>query len=65
MKFWFIVFTAIYLIGGLGWGLNLYKFFSSDFEKPYREEILRGAGLVLAPFGAVLGYMELNSGEDF
>jgi len=59
-------FTAIELIlvlvlafGAIGWGMNLYKLASCDFNAPYKAEVIHGVGLV--PFvGAFTGYMNFG-----
>jgi hypothetical protein len=42
------------------WGVNMYKFAVSDFEAPYKSEILRGIGIPFGPMGWVLGWMEIG-----
>jgi len=54
-----VIFVGMIGLGGTGWVMNLYKFANCDFEKPFKEEILRGVG-VIPPVGAVLGYMDLS-----
>ena len=38
--------VIVYLVGGLGWVLNLLCFFNLDFQSPYRAEVIRGIGVV-------------------
>ena len=51
---------VILLVFGLyGWGSNLYKFASCDFEAPYKAEIIHGIGLVPV-VGIFTGYMDFG-----
>lgn len=43
-----------------GWGLNLYKVTQLDFDRPYKAEIIRGVGILVAPLGVVAGFMEIE-----
>lgn len=44
----------------VGWCVNVYRFCTSDFESPYRAEIIRGVGIPVAPVGAVVGFIDLE-----
>jgi len=44
-------------IGLTGWIMNLVAFIQCDFADPYKEEIIRGIGIVLAPMGAIVGFI--------
>jgi len=44
----------------VGWGINIYKLTSLDFEEPYKAEVLRIIGLPVAPMGGVIGYMDIG-----
>ena len=46
----------------LGWGLNIYKLTQCDFAAPYGPEIIRGAGVFIAPVGCIAGFLELPDG---
>lgn len=43
-----------------GYIANVYKLFKTDFQAPYKEEILRGVGVVVPPVGVVTGYLNLE-----
>lgn len=55
-----IIPLVIILIGGAGWLFNVYKLATSNFEAPYKNEIIRGIGVVVAPLGAVVGYINMD-----
>lgn len=44
----------------LGYGLNIISFINCDFKEPYREEAIRGVGVVFPPVGVIAGYMEIE-----
>ena len=48
------------LIGGVGWFMNLYKLTQCDFEASYKAEVIRGAGVVVPPIGAIVGYLNFG-----
>ncbi len=60
----FITFCIIVAVG-IGWISNIYKFASSDFQAPYKQEILRGIGIPFTPLGAVLGYVHIDDEPPF
>lgn len=43
-----------------GWIRNTIAFVKSDFEYPYKQEVVRGTGLFIAPIGSILGYITIN-----
>lgn len=53
---WIIVFILCFL----GWGINLVKFANSDFEAPYKSEVIRGVGVFIPPVGIVAGYLHIE-----
>lgn len=55
------VFIVFIVLGAMGWGLNLYKFITADFEEPYAEEIVRLVGIPIPFVGAITGYMTIGS----
>jgi hypothetical protein len=59
----FLVMVMLGLCSLFGWGLNIYKFASCDFESPYKAEIVRGIGIPFAPMGAVVGYFHIEDGS--
>ena len=46
----------------LGWVMNVVAFASCDFEPSYKAEIIRGVGIVVAPVGAISGYLTIEDG---
>lgn len=58
-----LVGIIVLIVGGLGWVMNIYKLTKCDFKDPYKSEILRGAGILIAPVGAVFGFLKLKDGE--
>jgi hypothetical protein len=54
---------AVIIVILIGWGMNIYKFANADFKEPYKEEALRGIGIVVVPMGGILGYMTLENEE--
>lgn len=64
MKLYSIVaFVIICLLAG-GWVANVYKFAKSDFQEPYKTEVVRGIGIVIAPVGIIAGYMDIGDEVD-
>ncbi len=43
-----------------GYGLNIIKFCQSDFEAPYKSEVIRGVGIPFAPIGIIAGWMNIG-----
>lgn len=50
----------IWAFSGISWGTNIYKFAKSDFETPHKTEILRGVGILFAPIGVIIGFMDIG-----
>ena len=48
----------------VAWGVNIYKFATLDFERPYKAEVLRGVGIPAAPLGIVIGFMDIGEEEE-
>lgn len=53
-----IVYIIIGLVGGFGWGSNVYTLtqFSGTIAEMSAFEIVRFVGIFVPPLGAVLGY---------
>lgn len=49
-----ILFYAYILIT---WVINLIQFLNCDFEEPWREEIIKGVGVVLFPLNGITVWM--------
>jgi hypothetical protein len=52
-----IAFWGAFLVG---WVMNIYKFSQYDFDTPLKAEVIRGIGIVVAPMGAVIGYIDIK-----
>ena len=55
---------AITLLAIVGWGSNVISFTQCDFDSPYQCEIVRGVGIVVAPVGAIAGYIDIGPEEN-
>lgn len=56
-----MMFYAIIGVGGsIGYIMNVVKFVRSDFEAPYKNEVVRGICLVVIPVGCIVGYIDLG-----
>ena len=53
---------VVWLILALGWILNLVKFCECDFKAPYKAEVIRGVGILVAPVGIVVGWITIPDG---
>ena len=58
-----LLYAIVVLLSIYGYGANIYYIFKCDFEAPYKEEIIRGTGLVIFPVGIVAGYVDLSNKE--
>lgn len=54
-----------YIVLLLGWCLNIYKFVTSDFEEPYKNEIIRGVGIPVFIVGSIAGYVSIDDQPKF
>jgi len=59
MKEILLVQVFFLLLVGSGWCMNIYKFFSCDFEPSYKAEIIHGIGVV-TPISVVTGWMDFG-----
>ncbi len=60
-----VLFIFCLVVGSLvGWGMNIHKFASCDFEDPCKAEIIRGIGIPVAPLGAVIGWIHIKDGKE-
>ena len=46
-----------------GWIMNIHALCNSDFEKPYRPEVIRAIGIPITPMGAYTGWVTLEGEE--
>lgn len=62
-----LVFVLIVMLIGVpglvGYGMNIYKLMQCDFEKPYRAEVIRAAGVPFVPMGSICGFLTISDGE--
>jgi hypothetical protein len=55
--------TIIFIICAVGFGRNIVKWASYDFKPPYKEEIIRGIGIVIPPVGVAMGYLDIEGDQ--
>lgn len=53
------IYVLLAIFGLIGWIKNISKLIDCDFEPSYKTEVLRTVGIVVAPMGAIIGYMDL------
>lgn len=53
----------IWILSTLGWLINIAQFCRCDFDAPYKAEIIRGVGVIVAPVGSVVGYFNIQDVE--
>ena len=51
------------LLGFAGWVQNIYKLTQVDGKSPYKAEICRVIGII-PPVGAIMGWIDIEDGED-
>lgn len=59
----FIILLGILFFGAFGYVRNIVRLAHTDFEAPYKAEILRGAGILVLPVGIIEGYIKINDGK--
>lgn len=57
ISFAFVVYILVWITAIIGWILNIIKFVGMDFTHVEPMLVLRGIGIIMAPLGAVLGFM--------
>jgi hypothetical protein len=62
--FGILVIILVFVIAPIGWGMNIYKLIHTDFQSPYKTEVIRGVGVVIPVIGAVTGYIDINDGQQ-
>jgi len=55
-----IVLPIIIIITIIGYSFNMISFAHCDFKEPYREEAIRGVGVIFPPVGIVAGYIDIE-----
>lgn len=51
------VMLGIWVLGGIGWGLNIYHLYHAILDESMASAVVRGIGVAIAPLGAVIGYI--------
>lgn len=54
-----LLFFIIWCLATIGYFKNVYHFVKADFEPSYKEEIIRGVGIVTG-LGCIIGYIPLD-----
>lgn len=49
----------VYCLGIIGWVMCVVKFVKSDFDAPYKSEIIYGIG-TFSGLGAIIGWININ-----
>lgn len=57
----FLAMILICIVGLIGWIMNIVNLTHLDFQSPYKAEVLRIAGIPVAPLGAVEGYLRIKN----
>lgn len=55
-----LIFVAIWALLIISWGSNVFKLVKSDFEAPYKTELIRGVGVPFVPLGIIIGFMDIG-----
>lgn len=58
-----IIEIMIFLFGFTGWAMSINKLINSDFEKPYKREIVYAIGTVIPPSSIVIGWLNIEDGK--
>ena len=57
--FWEYVVLLIIIIGSIGWANCLLRFVRSDFQAPYKAEVVYGIG-TMSGAGAIIGWIKIK-----
>ena len=49
---------------GFSWCWNILKLSQCDFKSPYKEEVMRVAGIPIAPMGIIMGWVNFEESEN-
>ena len=55
-----LLFWLLFIIG---WFMNINRLTKCDFDTPLKVEATRIVGAIVAPIGAVIGYMDIKDGQ--
>ena len=58
--FSFLFIMAAAVLGIFGYCANVYKVFGTDFESPYKAEVIRTVGIFVPPVGVIAGYLTIE-----
>lgn len=54
-----VIWLLLFIVSSYGWVLCVIKLTRTDFEKPYKAEILYGVG-TLTGTGAIIGWLDIK-----
>jgi len=54
-----ILFIAVLILGFIGWVLNIIKLTKTDFQAPYKAEVIRAVSII-PPMGAIVGWINIK-----
>ena len=55
-----IINIVLGLIMLVGYGMNIVKIFGTDFEPPYKAEVIRVVGIFVPPVGVIVGFVTIE-----
>lgn len=55
-----VILYSVIILAVIGWGMNVYKFATANFEPSYKNEVIRGVGIFIPPVGAICGYIDIR-----
>jgi len=55
-----LITLIIFMTLTLGYIINIFKFANSNFEKPYKREIIHGLGIFIPPIGSIIGWTKIK-----
>jgi hypothetical protein len=55
-----IIAVGVLLLPTVGYVKNVFKFIDSDFEAPYKSEIVRAVGIPVPIVGVIAGFMDIG-----
>lgn len=56
---WYVLAALVVIIPTAGWVMSVVKFVRTDFEKPYKAEIIYGIGTFTGT-GAIIGWFNIE-----
>lgn len=55
-----IIIFGVILLGPIGYISNIVKLVRLDFNQPYKAEVIRSLGVVVAPLGVITGFIHIE-----